>query len=59
VDHSTINRWVIKYVLLLEKAFQSADATLYGIELHHLLLKESHIQCGKQIILEQFYSLAA
>ena len=41
------------------KAFYSADATLSGIELHHMLRKGQHIQSGKQTIFEQFYGLAA
>ena len=41
------------------KAFHSADATLSGIELHHMLRKGQHIQSGKQTIFEQFYRLAA
>ena len=41
------------------KAFHSADATLSGIELHHMLRKGQHIQSGKQTIFEQFYGLAA
>ena len=41
------------------KAFHSADATLSGIELHHMLRKGQHIQSGKQIIFEQFYGLVA
>ena len=40
------------------KAFHSADATLSGIELHHMLRKGQHIQSGKQTIFEQFYKLA-
>ncbi len=40
-------------------AFYSADATLSGIELHHMLWKGQHIQSGKQTIFEQFYGLAA
>ena len=41
------------------KAFYSADATLSGIKLHHMLRKGQHIQSGKQTIFEQFYGLAA
>ncbi len=41
------------------KAFHSADATLSGIELHHMLRKGQHIQSEKQTIFEQFYGLAA
>ena len=39
------------------KAFHSADATLAGIELHHMLRKEQHNQSANQTISEQFYGL--
>lgn len=41
------------------KAFQSADATLAGIELHHMLRKKHHTESANQTIFEQFYGLAA
>ena len=41
------------------KAFYSADATLAGIELHHMLRKGQHNQSANQTIFEQFYGLAA
>jgi putative transposase len=41
------------------KTFHSAQATLSGIELHHMLRKGQHLQAGKQSIFEQFYGLAA
>ncbi|CDZ76819.1 Integrase core domain protein [Legionella massiliensis] len=41
------------------KAFHSAEATLAGIELHHMLRKGQHLQAGNQSILEQFYGLVA
>ena len=41
------------------KAFHSADATLSGIELHHMLRKSQHKESGNQTILEQFYGLVA
>jgi putative transposase len=41
------------------KAFHSADATLSGIELHHMLRKGQHIHPTKQTIFEPFYGLAA
>ena len=41
------------------KAFHSADATLSGIELHHMLRKSQHKESENQTILEQFYGLAA
>ena len=40
------------------KAFHSADATLAGIELHHMLRKGQHNQSANQTIFEQFYGLA-
>ncbi|BCA94659.1 hypothetical protein TUM19329_10200 [Legionella antarctica] len=41
------------------KAFHSAEATLTGIELHHMLRKGQHKQSANQTIFEQFYGLAA
>lgn len=41
------------------EAFYSAEATLAGIELHHMLRKKQHLQTGNQSIFEQFYGLAA
>ena len=41
------------------KTFRSADATLSGIELHHMLRKGQHKQSANQTIFEQFYELAA
>ena len=41
------------------KAFHSAEATLAGIELHHMLRKGQHNQSANQTIFEQFYGLAA
>ncbi|HHT0595090.1 TPA: IS6 family transposase [Legionella anisa] len=41
------------------KAFHSADATLAGIELHHMLRKKQHAHGENQTIFEQFYGLAA
>ncbi len=41
------------------KAEHSAAATLYGIELHHMLRKDQHKNANKQSIFEQFYRLAA
>lgn len=39
-------------------AFHSAQASLAGIELHHMLRKRQHMQAGNQSIFEQFYGLA-
>ncbi len=41
------------------KAFHSAEATLAGIELHHMLKKGQHQQAENMSIFEQFYQLAA
>ena len=41
------------------KAFHSAEATLSGIELHHMLRKRQHHLSANQTIFEQFYGLAA
>jgi putative transposase len=41
------------------KAFHSAEATLAGIELHHMLRKKQHKEAANLSIFEQFYSLAA
>ena len=41
------------------KAFHSAEATLSGIELHHMLSKNQHTQSRNMTIFEQFYGLAA
>jgi transposase-like protein len=59
VDHSTIHRWVIEYAPQLEEAFHSAEATVAGIELHHMLRKGQHQRSANETIFEQFYGLAA
>ena len=41
------------------KSFEAADATLSGIELHHMLRKHQHAQSNNQTIFEQFNGLAA
>lgn len=41
------------------KAHHSADATLSGIELHHMLRKGQHQQSANETIFEQLYGLAA
>ncbi|CAM4428799.1 MAG: hypothetical protein LEGION0403_FIIPPAGN_02737 [Legionella sp.] len=41
------------------KVFHSANATLAGIELHHMLRKNQHTESANQTIFEQFYGLAA
>jgi putative transposase len=41
------------------KAFHSAEATLAGIELHHMLRKGQHKHSDKLSVFDQFYKLAA
>ena len=41
------------------KAFNSASATLDGIELHHMLRKGQHVNAATKTVFEQFYALAA
>jgi transposase-like protein len=41
------------------KTFHSAEATLAGIELHHMLRKGQYNQPANETIFEQFYRLAA
>lgn len=41
------------------KAFHSAEATLSGVELYHMLRKSQHSHAANLTILEQFYALAA
>ena len=41
------------------KSFSSANATLIGIELHHMLRKKQHIRAANKIMFEQFFDLAA
>jgi putative transposase len=41
------------------KSFHSAEATLAGIELYHMLKKGQHVDGNKSTAFEQFYALAA
>jgi len=41
------------------KSFESAQATISGIELHHMLRKGQHLKSVNKTIFEQFYGLAA
>jgi putative transposase len=41
------------------KTFNSAQATISGIELHHMLRKHQHKNSANFSIFEQFYQLAA
>lgn len=52
----------IKKITKLTKgfiSFQSAHATLIGIELHHMLRKKQHENAANMPVFEQFYTLAA
>ena len=41
------------------KGFHSAEATIAGIELHHMLMKGQHSGAANMPVFEQFYALAA
>ena len=41
------------------KSYSSANATLLGIELHHMLHKGQHTKSNNIPVFEQFYALAA
>ena len=55
-DHRAIKR--ITKPMMGFKAFHSAEATIAGIELHHMLKKGQHCFANSQTIFEQFYGLA-
>ena len=61
VDHSTLHRWVIRLVPLLDKAFRRAQTLLAGIELLHMIRKGQyqHPQSDGCSPAEQFYLLVA
>lgn len=40
------------------KAFNSAEATLAGIELHHMLRERQHLKSANFTNFEKFYGLA-
>ena len=56
-DHRSIKR--ITQPMMGFKAFNSASATIAGIELHHMLKKGQYKNSANTIIHEQFYALAA
>lgn len=56
-DHRFIKK--ITKPMMGFKAFQSARATLQGVELHHMLRKKQHQLSNKMTVPEQFYALAA
>jgi len=55
-DHRFIKR--ITKQMMGFKAFHSAEATIAGIELHHMLRKGQHINANNMPVFEQFYALA-
>ena len=55
-DHRFIKR--ITKQMMGFKSFSSAEATIAGIELHHMLKKDQHINASNMSIFEQFYALA-
>jgi putative transposase len=55
-DHRAIKR--ITKPMMGFKALHSAEATIAGIELHHMLKKGQHKNVGQQTVFEQFYALA-
>jgi putative transposase len=56
-DHRAIKRVVNP--MMGFKAFHSAQMTLAGIELHHMLRKGQHREAANLPVFEQFYALAA
>ena len=56
-DHRAIKR--ITKAMMGFKTFDSAEATLAGIELHHMLKKGQYKNAGNMTVFEQFYALAA
>jgi len=56
-DHRFIKR--ITKPMMGFKEFDSASATLVGIELCHMLLKGQHKNSANMTVFEQFYALAA
>ena len=56
-DHRSIKR--ITNPMMGFKNFYSAEATLAGIELYHMLKKGPHINSENSTAFEQFYALAA
>ena len=56
-DHRGIKK--ITKPMMGFKSFNSAQATISGIELHRMLRKGQHIDAGNSTIFDQFYALAA
>lgn len=56
-NHRSIKR--ITKPMMGFKSFDAAEATLAGIELHHMLRKGQHKNAGNIAVFDQFYELAA
>jgi len=56
-DHRAVKK--ITKPMMGFKAFHSAQATISGIELHHMLKKGQHKNANVSTVFEQFYELAA
>lgn len=56
-DHRFIKR--VTKPMMGFKSFHSACATIIGIELHHMLRKDQHIDAANIPVFEQFYGLVA
>lgn len=56
-DHRFIKR--ITKPMMGFKSFNSACVTIAGIELHHMLRKNQHVNSANSPVFEQFYALAA
>ena len=56
-DHRFIKK-IIKHMMGF-KLFESAQVTLAGIELHHMLRKKQHTNSEATSVVKQFYLLAA
>jgi len=55
-DHRALKR--ITKLMMGFKAFHSAQATITGIELHHMLKKGQHALASNDPVFKQFYALA-
>jgi len=55
-DHRGIKR--ITKPMMGFKAFHSAEATIAGIELYHMLRKNQHSSASNDAVFKQFYALA-
>lgn len=55
-DHRAVKR--VTKPMMGFKSFNSAEATIAGIELHHMLKKGQHKNANSQSVSQQFYGLA-